>query len=64
MAYIREYKGKKILVACNFYGEKTMASLKELSDAKASTMLSNSKENKIEEENIFLGPYGSIVVSL
>ncbi|GAA0084601.1 alpha,alpha-phosphotrehalase [Clostridium sp. CTA-7] len=63
LAYIREYKGKKILVACNFYGEKTMASLKELINIDTSIILNNSDENKIEEANIFLGPYGSIVIS-
>ncbi|MDZ7542619.1 alpha,alpha-phosphotrehalase, partial [Clostridium perfringens] len=52
LAYIREYKGKRILVACNFYGEKTMASLKELIIVDTSIILNNSDENKIEEENI------------
>lgn len=64
LAYIREYEGEKILVACNFYGEKTMASLKEIENIKTTVMLNNSDENKIVEDKIFLAPYGCIVVSL
>lgn len=64
LAYIREYEGKKILVACNFYEEKTMASLKEIENIKTTVMLNNSDENKIVEDKIFLAPYGCIVVSL
>ncbi|WP_347707753.1 alpha-glucosidase C-terminal domain-containing protein [Clostridium sp. 1001275B_160808_H3] len=61
---MREYEGEKILVACNFYGEKTMASLKEIENIKTTVMLNNSDENKIVEDKIFLAPYGCIVVSL
>lgn len=64
LVYIRELNGKKILVACNFYGEKTMASLKDIKGMDFDTLLSNSDENKFQEENIFLAPYGAIVLVL
>ncbi|MDV4152276.1 alpha,alpha-phosphotrehalase [Clostridium sp. AL.422] len=64
IAYIRELNGKKILVVCNFYGEKTMASLKDIQISGYNTILSNSDENKFQEENLFLAPYGAIVLEL
>ncbi|MGG7213031.1 alpha,alpha-phosphotrehalase [Clostridium nigeriense] len=64
LAYIRELNGREILVACNFYGEKTMASLKDIKGMDFDTLLSNSDENKLQEENIFLEPYGAIVLEL
>ena len=60
-AYIRESGNEKILVVCNFYGEKTMANIEELKNIKT-IILNNCKENKIEDEFIFLEPYGSMVV--
>ena len=60
-AYIRDNGNEKILVICNFYGEKTMANIKELKNLKT-IILSNCEENKIEDEFIFLEPYGSMVV--
>lgn len=60
-AYIREKDKEKILVVCNFYGEKTMANIGELKNKKE-IILNNSKENKIENEFIFLDPYGVMVV--
>lgn len=64
LAYIREHKGQKILVVCNFYGEKIMASLSELDNVKTKMILTNSDENKIDENKIFLSPYGCMVISL
>lgn len=64
LAFIRELNGKKLLVACNFYGEKIMASLECIENLNANTLLSNSEDNKIQEENLFLEPYGAIVLEL
>lgn len=64
LAYIRELNGKRILVACNFYGKKIMASLKGFESINYKTILSNSEENKLQEENLFLAPYGSIVLEI
>ncbi|MBE6054055.1 MAG: alpha,alpha-phosphotrehalase [Clostridium sartagoforme] len=64
LAYIRELNGKRILVACNFYGEKTMATLNIFKEKKYKTILTNSDENKLQEENLFLAPYGAIVFEL
>ncbi len=64
LGYIRELNGKKILVACNYYGEKTMASLKDIEISGYNTILSNSEENKFQDGNLFLEPYGAIVLEL
>ncbi|MDU5108055.1 alpha,alpha-phosphotrehalase [Clostridium sp.] len=64
LAFIRELNGKKILVACNFYGEKIMASLECIENLNVNTLLSNSEDNKIQEENLFLEPYGAIVLEM
>lgn len=64
LAYIRQLNGKRILVACNFYGEKTMAALKGFKSIDNNTILSNSEENKLQEENLFLAPYGAIVLEI
>lgn len=64
LAYIRELNGRRILVACNFYGEKIMASLECIENLNANTLLSNSEDNKIQKENLFLESYGAIVLEL
>jgi len=64
LAFIRELNGKKILVACNFYGEKIMASLECIENLNPNTLLSNSENNKIQEEKLFLEPYGAIVLEM
>ncbi|WP_300382947.1 alpha,alpha-phosphotrehalase [Clostridium sp.] len=62
-SYIRELDNEKILVVCNFYGEKTMANIDELKNIKK-VILNNSRENKIENEFIFLEAYGTMVISI
>lgn len=64
LAYIRELNGRRILVACNFYGEKIRVSLECIENLNANTLLSNSEKNKIQEDNLFLEPYGAIVLEL
>ncbi|MBU5456012.1 alpha,alpha-phosphotrehalase [Caproiciproducens sp. MSJ-32] len=63
LAYIREKDDKKIMVLCNFYEESTFVECEELSKIDE-VLLTNSKENKIEGSKAFLGPYGSIVISI
>lgn len=63
LAYIREKDDKKIMVLCNFYEESTFVECQELSKIDE-VLLTNSKENKIEGSKAFLGPYGSIVISI
>ncbi len=64
LAYTRELNGKRILVACNFYGEKTMISLEESKGIKYEKILSNSEKNSLDKENLYLAPYGAIVLEL
>ncbi len=64
LGYIRELNGKKILVACNYYGEKTMASLKDIEISGYNIILSNSEGNEFQYGNLFLEPYGAIVLEL
>lgn len=63
LAYIREKDNKKIIVLCNFYEEKISVDLEELNNANE-ILLSNSDENKIEGNKVFLGPYGTITISV
>ena len=64
LAYIRELNGKRILVACNFYGEKTVVVLNDINKKNYITLLSNSDENKLQEGKISLEPYGAIVLEM
>lgn len=63
LAYIREKDNKKIIVLCNFYEEKISVDLEELNNTNE-ILLSNSDENKIEGNKVFLGPYGTITISV
>ncbi len=64
LAYIRELNGKRILIACNFYENKTRVSLEKFKGSEYVTILSNSEKNSIDKENLFLEPYGAIVLEL
>ena len=64
LAYIRELNGKRILIACNFYENKTRVSLEKFNGSEYVTILSNSEKNSIDKENLFLEPYGAIVLEL
>lgn len=63
LAYIREKDNKKIVVLCNFYEKSTFVDWDELKNIDE-VLLTNSKENRIEGNKAFLGPYGSIVISI
>ncbi|ASW43640.1 alpha,alpha-phosphotrehalase [Clostridium isatidis] len=63
LAYIREKDNKKIVVLCNFYEKSTFVDWDELKNIDK-VLLTNSKENRIEGNKAFLGPYGSIVISI
>ena len=64
LAYIRELNGKRILIACNFYENKTRVSLEKFKGSEYVTILSNSEKNSIDKGNLFLEPYGAIVLEL
>ena len=64
LAYIRELNGKRILIACNFYENKTRVSLEKFKSSEYVTILSNSEKNSIDKGNLFLEPYGAIVLEL
>ena len=64
LAYIRDLNGKRILIACNFYENKTRVSLEKFKGSEYVTILSNSEKNSIDKGNLFLEPYGAIVLEL
>ena len=62
-AYIREYENEKLMIISNFYCEKTILDLNGYSEFN-NILLSNSKSNKLDDNKIFLEPYGSVVLCL
>ncbi|MCF0147382.1 MAG: alpha,alpha-phosphotrehalase [Clostridium sp.] len=64
LAYIRELNGRRILVACNFYEKKAIVSLEQFKGSKYDNILSNSEENSVYDERLFLAPYGAVVFEL
>lgn len=63
LAYIREYEDERLMIISNFYGKKVKINLKEHLEFNK-ILLRNSKENRLENGEVLLDPYGCIVISL
>lgn len=66
-AYIREYKGERLLAINNFYERETYFELPselDFDDFKSKILISNYKDSPICYKKIFLRPYESIVYHL